>query len=78
MIPTLPQSPLNRLPFNGTKKEKTYIMNYKWNYQPPTLEQREAARALSREIGISPILCHLLRERGITTAAEAKRFSVPS
>ena len=28
-------------------------MNYKWNYQPPTLEQREAARALSREIGIS-------------------------
>ena len=52
-------------------------MNYKWNYQPPTLEQREAARALSREIGISPILCHLLRERGITTAAEAKRFFRP-
>lgn len=52
-------------------------MNYKWNYQPPTLEQREAARALSREIGISPILCHLLRERGITTVAEAKRFFRP-
>ena len=52
-------------------------MNYKWNYQPPTLEQREAARALSREIGISPILCHLLRERGITSAAEAKRFFRP-
>ena len=52
-------------------------MNYKWNYQPPTLEQREAARALSREIGISPILCHLLRERGITTATEARRFFRP-
>ena len=40
-------------------------MNYKWNYQPPTLQEREAARALSREIGISPILCKLLQERGI-------------
>ena len=28
-------------------------MNYKWNYQPPTLEQREAARALAKDIGIS-------------------------
>ena len=50
-------------------------MNYKWNYQPPTLEQREAARALSREIGISPILCHLLRERGITTQSQIGRAS---
>ena len=52
-------------------------MNYKWNYQPPTLEQREAARALSREIGISPILCRLLQERGVCTAEEAKRFFRP-
>lgn len=52
-------------------------MNYKWNYQPPTLPEREAARALSREIGISPILCKLLQERGIHTAAEAKRFFRP-
>ena len=52
-------------------------MNYKWNYQPPTPEQREAARALAKEIGISPILCRLLQERGITSAAEAKRFFRP-
>ena len=52
-------------------------MNYKWNYQPPTLEQREAARALAKDIGISPILCRLLLERVITTTAEAKRFFRP-
>ena len=48
-------------------------MKYKWNYQPPTPIQREAAKALSRELGISPILCRLLQERGIKTAAEAFR-----
>ena len=52
-------------------------MKYKWNYQPPTPVQREAAKALSRELGISPILCRLLQERGIRTAAEAKRFFRP-
>ena len=52
-------------------------MKYKWNYQPPTPAQREAAKALSRELGISPILCRLLQERGIQTAAEAKRFFRP-
>ena len=52
-------------------------MNYKWNYQPPTLEQREAARALAKDTGISPILCRLLLERGITSTAEAKRFFRP-
>lgn len=52
-------------------------MNYKWNYQPPTQEQREAARTLAKEIGISPILCRLLLERGIRTADEAKNFFRP-
>lgn len=52
-------------------------MNYKWNYQPPTEEQKEAARALAKEIGISPILCKLLLERGIKKAAAAKRFFRP-
>lgn len=52
-------------------------MRYKWNYQPPTLEQREEARALGKEIGISPILCHLLRQRGIKTADEVKKFFRP-
>lgn len=52
-------------------------MNYRWNYQPPTQEQREVAKSLAKEIGISPILCRLLQERGITSAAEAKRFFRP-
>ena len=52
-------------------------MNNKWNYQPPSQEQTEAAKALSKETGISPILCNLLLERGITSAAEAKRFFRP-
>lgn len=61
-----------------TEKEKTiYKMNHKWNYQPPSQEQTEAAKALAKETGISPILCKLLLERGITSAAEAKRFFRP-
>ena len=31
------------------KKEKTiYKMNHKWNYQPPSQEQTEAAKALAK------------------------------
>ena len=52
-------------------------MNNKWNYQPPSQEQTEAAKALAKETGISPILCKLLLERGISSAAEAKRFFRP-
>lgn len=52
-------------------------MNHKWNYQTPNQEQTEAAKALAKETGISPILCKLLLERGITSAAEAKRFFRP-
>ena len=60
------------------EKEKTiYKMNHKWNYQPPSQEQSEAAKALAKETGINPVLCKLLLERGITSAAEAKRFFRP-
>ena len=52
-------------------------MNNRWNYQSPCQEQTEAAKALSKETGISPILCNLLLERGVTSAAEAKRFFRP-
>ena len=52
-------------------------MNHKWNYQPPSQEQIEAAKALAKETGVSPTLCKLLLERGITSAAEAKRFFRP-
>ena len=60
------------------EKEKTiYKMNHKWNYQPPSQEQTEAAKALAKETGINPVLCKLLLERGITSAAETKRFFRP-
>ena len=59
-----------------TKKE--YIMNYKWNYQPPTEQEIAEAEKLSEEVGISPVLCRLLRKRGVQTAAEAKKFFRPS
>jgi single-stranded-DNA-specific exonuclease len=52
-------------------------MSQKWNYQPPSQKTTEAANALVRETGISPILCRLLVERGIHTAAEVKRFFSP-
>jgi single-stranded-DNA-specific exonuclease len=52
-------------------------MSQKWNYQPPSQKTTEAANALARETGISPILCRLLTERGIHSAAEVKRFFSP-
>ena len=52
-------------------------MNNKWNYQPPSQEHIEAAKALSKETGISPTLCKLLIERGVSSAGEAKRFFRP-
>lgn len=53
-------------------------MNYKWNYQSPTEQEGVEAERLSDEIGISPVLCRLLRKRGVRTAAEAKKFFRPS
>lgn len=52
-------------------------MSHKWNYQPPSQEQTEAAKALAKETGINPVLCKLLIERGITSAAATKRFFRP-
>lgn len=52
-------------------------MNNKWIYQSPKEGELEAAKLLSAQIGISPILCRLLRERGIKTPEDAKRFFRP-
>lgn len=52
-------------------------MNNKWIYQSPTNGDIEAAKELSKQLGISPVLCRLLRERGIRTAEEAKSFFRP-
>ena len=52
-------------------------MTHKWNYLPITSDQAEASQRLAQELGISPVLGELLVERGITTAAAAKKFFRP-
>lgn len=53
-------------------------MNFQWNYQPPTPDALAEAEQLSGELGISPVLCRLLGERGIHTAEDARHFFRPS
>ena len=52
-------------------------MQLKWNYEPPTSEQQQAANELGEKLSISPILASLLIRRGITTESAAKRFFRP-
>ena len=52
-------------------------MNYKWNYEPPTPDEQEAAERLSKEMGVSPVLCRLLIRRGMTTADQVRQFFRP-
>ena len=52
-------------------------MHFKWNYEPPTPEERQAAKELGEKLNISPILAHLLIRRSITTESAAKRFFRP-
>ena len=59
------------------RKEKTYIMHFKWNYKPQTTEEEKAAKELAEKIGMSPILADLLIRRGIRTESAAKRFFRP-
>ena len=52
-------------------------MLFKWNYKPPTKEEKQAADELGAKLNISPILAQLLMQRGITTESAAKRFFHP-
>lgn len=52
-------------------------MHFKWNYQEPTLSQKNAAKELAEKLNISPVLASLLLKRGITTESAAKRFFRP-
>lgn len=52
-------------------------MNYEWNYEAPSAEEKEQGRILGREVGVHPVLGQLLVHRGITSAAEARRFFRP-
>ena len=52
-------------------------MHFKWNYDTPTSERKQAAKELANKIGMSPILADLLIRRGIKTESAAKRFFRP-
>ncbi len=52
-------------------------MIYKWNYELPSPEVKNAEEQLAHEVGVHPALGHLLVQRGFTTPQEAKRFFRP-
>ncbi len=52
-------------------------MHFKWNYEPTTPEEQQAARELGEKLSMSPVLAGLLIRRGITTESAAKRFFRP-
>ncbi|MBQ4295841.1 MAG: single-stranded-DNA-specific exonuclease RecJ [Prevotella sp.] len=52
-------------------------MHFKWNYEPPTPDEKKAADELAEKIGMNPVLASLLIRRGITTESAAKRFFRP-
>lgn len=52
-------------------------MNYKWNYQPLTEEQKNESIELAKELNIHPILGQLLQQRNIKTKEEVERFFQP-
>ncbi len=52
-------------------------MNYRWNYQSLTTDQKAKKDALTKELNIDPILAELLLKRGVSTPIEAKKFLNP-
>jgi len=53
-------------------------MTDKWNYQPPTKEQKLKRDELSKKFGLSPAVCLLMVQRGITSEQEVRRFLNPN
>lgn len=53
-------------------------MTNKWNYQPPTAEEKEQRDKLAAELELDPVISLLLVRRGLKTAAEVKKFSSPA
>ena len=51
-------------------------MNYRWNSLP--IPNPESTERLQKELGISPVLCRLLVQRGIKDFKQAKEFFRPS
>jgi len=53
-------------------------MTNKWNYQHPTKEQKLKKDELSKKFGLSPAVCLLMIQRGITTEQDARQFLNPN
>ncbi|MBQ0158704.1 MAG: single-stranded-DNA-specific exonuclease RecJ [Bacteroidales bacterium] len=52
-------------------------MTYKWNYNPLSDAEAQQSAQLAGALGIHPVLGQMLRDRCITTPAEARRFFRP-
>ena len=50
----------------------------KWNFQTPTEEELHKRDKLASELELSPVVCLLLVQRGLTTVEEVKKFFKPS
>lgn len=53
-------------------------MIYKWNYKPLLKPDVELCDELANKLGISPVLCQLLIQRGIASETEARKFFNPN
>ncbi|MDR2844145.1 MAG: single-stranded-DNA-specific exonuclease RecJ [Candidatus Symbiothrix sp.] len=53
-------------------------MTNEWNYQSPTNEQRLKQQQLALKFGLSPVVCLLLLQRGITTEEDIYDFFNPN
>ncbi|MGL5785973.1 MAG: single-stranded-DNA-specific exonuclease RecJ [Bacteroidales bacterium] len=52
-------------------------MSNEWKFLTPSSDLIPREESMARELGISPILCKLLLQRGITTIEDAKKFFRP-
>ncbi|WP_080903298.1 single-stranded-DNA-specific exonuclease RecJ [Parabacteroides sp. Marseille-P3160] len=53
-------------------------MTTRWNFRTPTNEEIHKQKELEAELGLNPVICRLLVQRGITTPEEAKKYFKPS
>ena len=53
-------------------------MTNKWNYLPPTSEQKAIEAELTEQFPNCPAITHLLMQRGITTKQDVDDFLYPS
>lgn len=53
------------------------MTNYQWNCRTLTNQQKEIKDEITQELNLNPIVAHLLAQRGVTNAEEARHFFRP-